>query len=144
MPRQRAIHADEHLRQPPPFIPGEADPIEVVSVVDTSKAELEAFMNEIVTVVVADTSDENAPPFAEVSVNGRRVFIPRGVPTPVKRMYVERLARAKRTAISQNLDPRLGESMNQLHRRTALDYPFSVVEDTPQGRDWLKGVLASD
>ncbi len=114
----------------------------VIPPLRTPEAELELFMNEMVTVIVADSTDENAVPFCEIGVNGRKVYIERGKPTQVKRMYVERLARAKKTSISQNLDPRLGEGVNQLHRKRALDYPFSTMDDTDKGREWLKRVLA--
>ena len=105
------------------------------------------------TVYVDESTDENATPMVEVSVNGRRIFIQRGIETntgfddagrivPIKRMYIERLARAKRTTLSQNLDPMLREGINKLHRRRALEYPFAVREDSPKGRAWLKDILA--
>jgi len=149
------VAAEDHVRQSPPvdLDNREASEIEVVPQIRTPEVELEAFMNEVVTIVIAETTDDNATPKVEVAVNGRRLFIPRGVPTnvghdefgrqfPLKRMYVERLARARKTTYRQDLDPRLGEGVNKLQRHSALDYPFSVLEDTEKGREWLKRVLA--
>lgn len=109
-----------------------------------SKIEIEAFMNEVLTIQVAESYDENDPALVDVSVNGRRQFIRRGVDQEVRRKYVEVLARAKRSDYDQvTLDPRDGERVNQLRRRNALRFPFQVIRDpNPQGRAWLRGVLA--
>lgn len=104
----------------------------------------EQFMQEPVTVMVHDSNDPNDIDLVQVMVNGVSQFFMRGQPITVKRMFIERLARAKRTSYSQNLDERLGESMNQMMPRHALKYPFSVIEDkNPKGGAWLRGILAS-
>lgn len=110
----------------------------------TSKVELEAFMNEEVTILVAESADENDPAMVDVGVNGRRQFIMRGMEQRVRRKFVEVLARAKRADYDQvTLDPRDGEAVNRLRRRNALRYPFQIIEDrNPNGRAWLRGVLA--
>lgn len=142
MPRVRETVAGDHV---PPLSPVEIgmdvsiDPVERVR---ADKLEHERFMQEPVTIYISEAADDNATPAVEVSVNGRRVILPRGQNVTVKRMYVERLARAKRTAISQNLDPSLREEVNRVSRRTILDYPFSVTQDTDKGREWLKRVMA--
>lgn len=143
MTKQREMVADDFIRQPLPEGGGDLEVVPALKEVELKKAaELEAFMNEPVTIEVSQSTDPNATPAVEVAVNGRRIFLPRGVCT-VKRMYVERLARAKRTGYSQNLDPRLGEGVNTLLRNTALDYPFTLVEDkNPLGREWLSRILA--
>lgn len=119
--------------------------IEVVDKVLTcDKAEQEAFMNEMVTIMVHDSTDENAEPLIPVGINGRMQYFARGVPQRVRRCYVERLARAKKTSYSQNLDERLGEALyNTMRPHHALKYPFSVVEDpNPKGAAWLRNLLA--
>jgi len=61
----------------------------------------------------------------------------------VRRCYVERLARMKKTSFSQNLDERLGEHMNTMRPHHALRFPFSVIEDkNPKGSPWLRNLLA--
>lgn len=108
-----------------------------------SKLDIEKFMGEIVTVVVHDTTDKNAIMVVPVSVNGRTQNFIRGRPQRCRRCYVERLARAKETSYSQNLDPGQGEQVNTMYPHAALSYPFSVVEDqNPNGAAWLRKVLA--
>lgn len=105
--------------------------------------DLEAFMNEPVTIIVNPATDPDEPRLVQVGVNGVNQFLPRGEPMTVKRKYVEVLARAKRTNFSQTLDERLGEGMNHLKAMHLLRFPFSVIEDrNPSGAPWLRGVLA--
>lgn len=119
--------------------------IEIVDrVLTADKAETERFMNEMVTVMIHDSTDENDTELVQVSINGRNQFIRRGYPQQVRRCYVERLARAKKTSFNQNLDERLGEAgVNRLMSHHALKYPFSIVEDpNPKGAAWLRNLLA--
>ena len=106
--------------------------------------EMEAFMNEPVTIVVNPPNDADEPMLVQVGVNGTNQFIPRGEAIAVKRKYVEVLARAKRTDFAQNLDERQGEqSFNQVRTMHSLRFPFSVIRDpNPNGGAWLTGVLA--
>lgn len=113
---------------------------------DLSKiASDEAFLNELVKIRVATTTDPNAPPYATVTVNDvrNRVQIPRGAVVPVKRMHVEVLARMRETKYRQhqnNMDPEAG---NVLHPTHAMVYPFEIVEDkNPLGRAWYERILA--
>jgi hypothetical protein len=103
---------------------------------------LEAFMNEVVTVVVAESNNEEDLPVVVVGVNGINQPIVRGIPTPVKRKYVEALARAKETKYRQTLsDPSDPGSIVQVPK-TALAYPFHVEQDAnPNGRAWLRNIL---
>jgi hypothetical protein len=123
---------------------GEPPAIEIVDrVVTGDEYSLDAFMHEPMTVMVHDSTDENDAELVYVSVNGNRQFFLRGQPQTVKRYFVERLARAKMTTYKQNLDDRLGESMNNMIPHHALRFPFSVVEDkNPRGAAWLRNLLA--
>lgn len=144
MPRmsRREVAAAEELAPLPSFQLGDDATIEPVEQIKHDEVELEAFMQEPVVINIMEAQDENATPMVEVGVNGRRMILPRGKDVTVPRCYVERLARAKRTVISQNLDPSLREQINRINRRQVLDYPFSTVQDTDKGRQWLKQVLA--
>lgn len=105
--------------------------------------DLEAFMNEPVTIIVNPATDPDEPRLVQVGVNGVNQFLARGEPITVKRKYVEVLARAKRTNFTQTLDERLGEGMNHLKAMHLLRFPFSVIEDrNSNGGPWLRGVLA--
>lgn len=103
-----------------------------------------AFNEELVTVMVHETAEENAAPLVDVYVNGVAQFFPRGEPVTCKRKYVEGLVRAKPTAISTDVRERNSENpQNVINRRSALRYPFSIVEDkNPNGAAWLRKVLA--
>ena len=106
-------------------------------------ASSEAFMNELVTVMVHPSTDENQPPHIIVNVNGTNMPIVRGVPTQVKRKYVEVLARMKETKYNQVTPNPASPDVSEMRARTALAYPFDLVDDSnPKGRAWLQNVLA--
>lgn len=102
---------------------------------------LEAFMNEIVVITIAESADEEALPIITLTVNGVTQPIARGVPTPVKRKYVEALARAKETKYRQGLKDASDPASIEMLGRTALAFPFSVDKDTPNGLAWLRDVI---
>jgi hypothetical protein len=104
----------------------------------------EAFMNELVEIIVHTTTDENAPPTVLVNVNGTNQPIPRGVPVQIRRKYVEVLARCKETKYRQpDRDMMNPEQGNEMVGRTALVYPFQLVSDpNPKGPAWLAAVQA--
>ena len=103
----------------------------------------EAFMNEMVTIMVHSTTDENQPPQVVVNCNGTNAVVIRGVPTSVRRKYVEILARMKETKYTQRtLNPAAPDQIDMVARH-GLSYPFDLVEDqNPRGRAWLQNVLA--
>jgi hypothetical protein len=103
----------------------------------------ESFMNEMVTVMVHSTTDENQSPQVVVNCNGTNSVIIRGYPTQVRRKYVEILARMKETKYSQRtLNPAAPDQIDMVARH-GLSYPFDLVEDkNPRGRAWLQNVLA--
>lgn len=105
----------------------------------------EAFMNEIVTIVLLPTTDPNAPPYATLSVNGERAIVPRNKKVDVKRKHLEVLARMKETRYTQNLNPnQQGEiTPDALFASTGLVYPFTIVRDANErGGEWLANILA--
>lgn len=103
----------------------------------------EAFMNELVTVLVHSTTDENQAPHVIVNCNGINQPILRGVPTRVRRKYVEILARMKETKYTQFTPNPASPDVSELRARHGLAYPFDVQEDpNPRGRAWLANVLA--
>lgn len=101
----------------------------------------EAFMNELVEIEIAETTDENQPPHVLLNVNGVSMPILRGQPVQVKRKYVEVLARCKETRYKQpTRDMGNPEQGNQLIGATALTYPFQVLSDSGKGAAWLRAV----
>lgn len=103
----------------------------------------EAFMNELVTVVIHSTTDENQAPHIIVNCNGINQPIIRGYPTQVKRKYVEILARMKETKYTQRTPNPAAPDVSEMVARSGLAYPFEVTDDkNPRGRAWLQNVLA--
>lgn len=105
-----------------------------------------AFMEEPVKIIVHESTDQNDPdPNPLLQVNGRNQYIIRGQEQVIKRKFVEVLARAKKTSYtqSQRHDPVTGNVYQSMNPRTALRYPFSVLEDkNPNGSAWLRKILA--
>ncbi len=128
-----------------PLIEMHDDVPEVIVETDIRKiASDEAFMHEIVTVLVHPSANENDPQHFVLNVNNTNQPVFRGAPTPIRRKYLEVLARMKETKYTQPqrdmANPELG---NQVIGRTALVYPFEVLEDkNPRGAEWLRGILA--
>ena len=103
-----------------------------------------AFNEEMVDVIVHETTEPNAPQLVEVWVNGTPQRFIRGRVQSVRRKYVEVLARARQTGIKTTVDMSNGNPVNRIERHTGLRYPFSVQNDpNPKGRDWLRQTLAS-
>lgn len=112
--------------------------------VDDFAAEL-AFLEEPVDVLVHESTDNSAAPIVEVFHNGTPQRFIRGQVQTVKRKYLEVLARAKRTGYSQSVyrDQVSGEAIQRMNPHTALQFPFSVMNDTnPRGPAWVKKILA--
>jgi hypothetical protein len=66
-----------------------------------SRADELAFNEEVLTVVVHTTSDQNADPFPTFWVNGEKAICFRGVERQVKRKFVERMARSRINNVRQ-------------------------------------------
>lgn len=123
----------------------EAASIEVVDKpVDKVWADQMAFNEEVIKVLVHESTDKNAEAIVEVFNGGIPQRFLRGQEQDVKRKFVEVLARAKMTTFTQE-KYKDGDGVDSVKQvpHTALRYPFSVVNDpNPRGKDWLKAVLA--
>lgn len=103
----------------------------------------EAFMHEPVTIMIMATTDSNAAPYADVSVNGQKVVIRRNQKTVVLRKHLEVLARMRETRWVQGQDLVGPVGMESLRGHTAHVYPFTVLkDDNPLGGEWLSHILA--
>lgn len=116
----------------------------IVTEVGVGGVELEAFMSDVLSIMIASNGADDETPSVAVGVNGTFIYLPRDEPIDVKRKYVEVLARAKKTDYDQTLDHSLGERMNKLNQRHVLKYPFTVISDPAGGRghQWLREILA--
>lgn len=115
--------------------------IVVENATTTSALDLEAFMHELVKVRVHGSPEEGALPVVSVIVNGTIQPVPRDAEVTVKRKYVEALARAKATSYKQVTNP-VDPSDIRMVPTTVLSYPFTVLEDTERGKNWLRNLLA--
>lgn len=123
---------------------GNPGPIEKVAETDFVKAaELENFMQEMVTVYVAPSTTAGELEVITPMVNGVNQPIIRGREIQVKRKYIEALARGRTIVYDQQVqDPSRPENI-QMVERAAVTYPFSVSHDpNPKGRAWLEAILA--
>lgn len=125
----------------------EADRIEPVTanedIAELAKREkaITNFMNEIVIVKLHKTTDKNAASHVILSCNGMTQPVFRGVPTPLRRKYVEILARMVESTYEQQTDDRDRERYTMIET-AALAYPFEVIrDDNPLGREWLDHIL---
>lgn len=152
---QELITKDEStVRIADGVIEDDAPDIEIESNIYDAKerAAALAFNEEPVTIIISqDNNPQNNPePYVYLSVNGRGAgpngvpWVPRGVEITVKRMYVERLARARPSSYdSVERQNAQGEKEVVYPRTSALKYPFSVIEDkNPKGARWLSALLS--
>jgi len=100
-----------------------------------------AFMNEEVTVMVHTTTDKNADPMPTFWVNGRVQRFLRGHEQKVRRVFVERMARAKGTTYTNvKLKDAEGEDKYEYLPTTADVCQFVVIGDSKKGEEWLKSL----
>lgn len=104
--------------------------------------EYEKFMNDYLEIVVAASSDKNAPPMVPVGVNGRQVWLPRGQNVEVRRYFVERLLRAQPRDFKTVNEQDFGaETATRIAESIGTSYPISIINDPdPRGRDWANMV----
>lgn len=145
---RNAVNAnDEYLGAAPTMTADKiarGDVEDIVTDASQSIAEHEAFMQDVLSIIVQSSGNDNETRLVHVAVNGRQMLLPRDEQIQVKRMFVEVLARCKKTDFDQNLDERLGEGLNHLSQRHSLKHPFTVVMDPAgvRGHEWLRGILA--
>lgn len=140
MPRKVKEQTNAGVMDLPPLkiddigAPGKIDAVD--GPLTMSGAALESFMNEDVEIYVHESNDENAGPFEYVGVEGRRQFVARGRKQVIKRKYVERLVRARKTTFTQDLTPK-DETLNTVKPHSAPMIPFSIITDTAKGKKWF-------
>lgn len=111
--------------------------------VDPEKIAMLAFMEELVTIRVATSTDPNAEQLFEVWVNGEPQLFKRGQTKTVKRKFVDCLARRKLT--THTLEKYTNADGVEAYRypgHTGLRYDFQMVrDDHPRGAEWLAATL---
>ena len=106
------------------------------------KADALAFMEELVTVYIAESEKEDAAPFFGISVNGESKVFFRDKTATVKRKFVEVLARARPMGFtSVEYTRNDGARAYKQASKRIVRYPFSTIGDSARGNEWLKKVL---
>ena len=114
------------------------DPIEVSPPVANEYLESIQFMEEPVTIVIEESNHPNDENPVRVGCNGPAVTIQRGVPTTIKRKFLNNLL-VKTTAITTpEITGPNGDRTRQIRRHSSLRYPISVLKDTDRGRAWYE------
>jgi hypothetical protein len=104
------------------------------------------FNEEMVEVMVHESTDPNAENPVFTACNGVTQYFFRGQPQLVRRKYLAILASCKEHSIRtvEYTQPD-GARATKIVRTSSLKYPFSVISDTnKRGAAWLKGLLASN
>ena len=101
------------------------------------------FNEEVIEVMVHESTDENAENPIFTSCNGTPQYFYRGVPQEVKRKYVAILASCKEHNVTTpEYTQQDGSRAMSIRRTRSLKYPFSVIHDpSPRGADWLRSLL---
>lgn len=104
-----------------------------------------AFNEELIDIMVSESTDENAEDVIFTACNGVPQYFKRGVIQTVKRKYVAILASAKEHNITTpQFTTGDGARASGIRRTSSLKYPFMVVSDkNPRGAAWLKALLQS-
>jgi len=100
----------------------------------------EAFMREMVTILLHPLGQQEAEPAVPVGVNGDRAYLTPGVATKVRRYHVAQLLKARPDYVS-HVGGEVGAPETQHNRffqQSTSRYNFDVVEDTQRGISWLK------
>ncbi|MBK8810752.1 MAG: hypothetical protein IPN69_08490 [Acidobacteria bacterium] len=103
-----------------------------------------AMMEEFVTIQIDPEENEWAENPVQAPCQGRSVWIMRGIPTIIKRKYLESLLRAKPISMRTKITPATATAnpVNSVVRRTGLKYPIHVIEDSnPNGSAWFRQVI---
>jgi len=104
-----------------------------------------AFNEEVVEVMLHETTDPCAENPVFTACNGVTQYFYRGIPQQVKRKYLAILASCKEHGIStpEYAAPDGSRAMG-IRRTSSLKYPFSVISDpNPRGAAWLRDLLRS-
>jgi hypothetical protein len=104
------------------------------------------FMNQEITIILAEPASESDPMFVEVNVNGDYRVGVRGEEMKLRRSHLAVLARAKQSRVRQKKIVNGDGSMGFVEENVlALTYPFQVIEDPDprRGGPWLRRLLSN-
>lgn len=109
------------------------------------KARKLAFMEELVTINISEGTEKDAEKYIFLAVNGVGAgpnnipWVPRGRDITIKRKFVNVLLNARHVRYKNHEQVDAQGVIQNVQRASSADrYPFQVVDDTAQGREWLR------
>lgn len=123
------------------------EPEQIIAVdtpLDKSNAEALKFNEDVLTIMIEPSSEENAPTVIDVYVNGEAKWLTVGTEQKVKRKFVEVLMRSKPISI-QTAHEDVGAKIvnNRILRNTRAKFPLSILHDpSPKGVEWVRRIRA--
>ena len=102
------------------------------------------FMEEMVEIFVHESTDQNADNPVPLGNNGIYVFVDRGVPTKLKRKFVDAMIVKSTRITTPEYINGAGERAFKINQTSALKYPFSMISDPSpkRGTAWLRRRIA--
>lgn len=109
----------------------------------SKEAEELLFNEEMVDVMLHESTDPNAENPVFTSCNGTPQYFFRGEVQTVRRKYVAILASVKEHGITTpEYTAQDGSRAMSIRRTSSLKYPFSIISDkNPRGPAWLKSLI---
>lgn len=95
-----------------------------------------AFMDQMVTFVVQPGSKEDSPVLT-LGVNGQNVHVTRGQPVRAARKFLNTLFSFTHEMETENYTDNNGLIQTRVKRKQQPAYPVSLLDDTPEGRNWF-------
>lgn len=113
------------------------------SVVDGDYLDKLSFNEDILTIMLARSSEKFAPELLDFYVNGKVEWVPVGRPYMLKRKYVEVIARCQPFDVRTEVVREADNERNQVRRFQIAKHPFSVIHDPAgaRGAAWLAQVM---
>jgi hypothetical protein len=114
------------------------------------KARKLKFLEELVTINISEGTEKDAEKYVFIAVNGVGAgpggvpWVPRGVDVTIKRKYLNVLVNARHVRYKNQEQTNNAGVIENVQKAYSGDrYPFQVVEDTAQGREWLRLMRAT-
>jgi len=98
------------------------------------------FMEDILTISIGETTDENAENPVPCGVNGEVRRLTRGVEYKLQRKFVDSLIKREDRIKTVNYKDEDNVDQTRVEKKPALKYPISIINDPAgeAGRRWFK------
>lgn len=98
------------------------------------------FMEDILTIQIADTNDKNAERVVPCGVNGEVKFLERGKELKIARKFVDSLIKVEDRIETEQYKDKNGVDQTRVNKTPALKYPLSIIHDPAGdlGRRWFQ------